>query len=144
MSAPQSHLSLCSEDQCYGLCCSLDLELSPRPNNGQLVLRKVRVDFPLCAWHNYYNNIIMIQISFKIRDCSLLYKSVVLLYLLFILWSHFVYCKGSFPLNTVFRLHRCVFASHVVVMLCKECSFWTAKSIFFQPDLDLIIVFEML
>ncbi|KAG7216244.1 hypothetical protein INR49_029095 [Caranx melampygus] len=35
-----SHLSLCSEDQCYGPCCSLDLELSPRPNNSQLVLRK--------------------------------------------------------------------------------------------------------
>ncbi|XP_034448951.1 caspase recruitment domain-containing protein 10 isoform X2 [Hippoglossus hippoglossus] len=28
-----SHLSLCSEDQCYGPCCSLGLDLSPRINS---------------------------------------------------------------------------------------------------------------
>lgn len=36
-----SHLSLWSEDQCYGPCCSLGLDLSPQPNNN-LVLRKLR------------------------------------------------------------------------------------------------------
>ncbi|KAM8844439.1 caspase recruitment domain-containing protein 10 isoform 2-T3 [Spinachia spinachia] len=33
-----SHLSLCSEDQCYGPCCSLDLR---PPANGRLLLRKM-------------------------------------------------------------------------------------------------------
>ncbi|KAM4634887.1 caspase recruitment domain-containing protein 10 [Polymixia lowei] len=37
-----SHLSLCSEDQCYGPCCSLglDLSLSPQTNGSHLLLRK--------------------------------------------------------------------------------------------------------
>lgn len=37
-----SHLSLWSEDQCYGPCCSLGLDLSPQPsnNNNNLLLRK--------------------------------------------------------------------------------------------------------
>ncbi|XP_022623216.1 caspase recruitment domain-containing protein 10-like [Seriola dumerili] len=35
-----SHLSLCSEDQCYGPCCSLGLDLSPQANSSHLVLRK--------------------------------------------------------------------------------------------------------
>ncbi|KAM6957867.1 caspase recruitment domain-containing protein 10 [Aplochiton taeniatus] len=37
-----SHLSLCSEDQCYGPCCSsgLDLCLSPQPNSTNPLLRK--------------------------------------------------------------------------------------------------------
>ncbi|XP_058509366.1 caspase recruitment domain-containing protein 10 [Solea solea] len=36
-----SHLSLCSEDQCYGPCCSLDLDLSPKANSTRQLLRKV-------------------------------------------------------------------------------------------------------
>ncbi|XP_029365059.1 caspase recruitment domain-containing protein 10 isoform X2 [Echeneis naucrates] len=36
-----SHLSLCSEDQCYGPCCSLGLDLSPRANGSRSVLRKM-------------------------------------------------------------------------------------------------------
>lgn len=39
--SPQSHLSLCSEDQCYGPCCSLDLDLRPQANSNRLLLRKV-------------------------------------------------------------------------------------------------------
>uniref|UniRef100_A0A8C6SV69 Caspase recruitment domain family member 10 n=1 Tax=Neogobius melanostomus TaxID=47308 RepID=A0A8C6SV69_9GOBI len=36
-----SHLSLWSEDQCYGPCCSLGLDLSPQPNNNNnMLLRK--------------------------------------------------------------------------------------------------------
>uniref|UniRef100_UPI003AAB36ED caspase recruitment domain-containing protein 10 n=1 Tax=Centroberyx gerrardi TaxID=166262 RepID=UPI003AAB36ED len=35
-----SHLSLCSEDQCYGPCCSLGLGLSPQMNGTHLLLRK--------------------------------------------------------------------------------------------------------
>ncbi|XP_077358101.1 caspase recruitment domain-containing protein 11 isoform X2 [Festucalex cinctus] len=35
-----SHLSLCSEDQCYGPCCSLDLDLSLPVNGTHLQLRK--------------------------------------------------------------------------------------------------------
>lgn len=35
-----SHLSLCSEDQCFGPCCSLDLDLSPQPIRNHLILRK--------------------------------------------------------------------------------------------------------
>ncbi|XP_037544817.1 caspase recruitment domain-containing protein 11 [Nematolebias whitei] len=35
-----SHLSLCSEDQCYGPCCSPDLDLSPQSNSTYLMLRK--------------------------------------------------------------------------------------------------------
>uniref|UniRef100_A0A7N8XJ96 Caspase recruitment domain-containing protein 10-like n=1 Tax=Mastacembelus armatus TaxID=205130 RepID=A0A7N8XJ96_9TELE len=35
-----SHLSLCSEDQCYGPCCSLGLDLSLGPNSAPLLLRK--------------------------------------------------------------------------------------------------------
>ncbi|XP_035470514.2 caspase recruitment domain-containing protein 10 [Scophthalmus maximus] len=35
-----SHLSLCSEDQCYGPCCSLGLDLSPSANSTQQLLRK--------------------------------------------------------------------------------------------------------
>ncbi|XP_023144470.2 caspase recruitment domain-containing protein 11 [Amphiprion ocellaris] len=35
-----SHLSLCSEDQCFGPCCSLGLDLSPQPNSTHLILRK--------------------------------------------------------------------------------------------------------
>ncbi|XP_017272012.1 caspase recruitment domain-containing protein 10 [Kryptolebias marmoratus] len=35
-----SHLSLCSEDQCFGPCCSVDLDLSPHSNISHLMLRK--------------------------------------------------------------------------------------------------------
>ncbi|XP_035510296.1 caspase recruitment domain-containing protein 10 [Morone saxatilis] len=35
-----SHLSLCSEDQCYGPCCSLGLELRPQASSSRLLLRK--------------------------------------------------------------------------------------------------------
>ncbi|KAM7386441.1 hypothetical protein PAMA_009183 [Pampus argenteus] len=35
-----SHLSLCSEDQCYGPCCSLGLDLSPQAKTTQPLLRK--------------------------------------------------------------------------------------------------------
>ncbi|KAM9346537.1 caspase recruitment domain-containing protein 10 [Symphorus nematophorus] len=35
-----SHLSLCSEDQCYGPCCSLGLDLRPRASSSRLLLRK--------------------------------------------------------------------------------------------------------
>ncbi|KAM3864409.1 caspase recruitment domain-containing protein 10 [Diretmus argenteus] len=35
-----SRLSLCSEDQCYGPCCSLGLDLSPQTNGTHLLLRK--------------------------------------------------------------------------------------------------------
>ncbi|MEQ2251428.1 hypothetical protein ILYODFUR_010850 [Ilyodon furcidens] len=35
-----SDLSLCSEDQCFGPCCSLDLDLSPQASRTNLVLRK--------------------------------------------------------------------------------------------------------
>eukprot|EP00066_Takifugu_rubripes_P012733 XP_011601999.1 PREDICTED: caspase recruitment domain-containing protein 10 isoform X1 [Takifugu rubripes] len=35
-----SHLSLCSEDQCYGPCCSLGLELRPQVNGSRLPLQK--------------------------------------------------------------------------------------------------------
>ncbi|KAK9535492.1 hypothetical protein VZT92_007869 [Zoarces viviparus] len=35
-----SHLSLCSEDQCYGPCCSLGLDLRPQANGSRLLLRK--------------------------------------------------------------------------------------------------------
>ncbi|XP_036943840.1 caspase recruitment domain-containing protein 10 isoform X1 [Acanthopagrus latus] len=35
-----SHLSLCSEDQCYGPCCSLGLDLRPQASNPHLLLRK--------------------------------------------------------------------------------------------------------
>ncbi|XP_061158829.1 caspase recruitment domain-containing protein 11 isoform X1 [Syngnathus typhle] len=35
-----SHLSLCSEDQCYGPCCSVDLDLSLPVNGTHLQLRK--------------------------------------------------------------------------------------------------------
>ncbi|XP_077414869.1 caspase recruitment domain-containing protein 10 isoform X2 [Vanacampus margaritifer] len=35
-----SYLSLCSEDQCYGPCCSLDLDLSLPVNGTHLQLRK--------------------------------------------------------------------------------------------------------
>ncbi|XP_075888337.1 caspase recruitment domain-containing protein 10 isoform X2 [Nelusetta ayraudi] len=35
-----SHLSLCSEDQCYGPCCSLGLELRPQVDNNRMLLRK--------------------------------------------------------------------------------------------------------
>ncbi|KAM9746515.1 caspase recruitment domain-containing protein 10 [Menidia menidia] len=35
-----SHLSLWSEDQCFGPCCSLDLDLSPQPSTSHLVQRK--------------------------------------------------------------------------------------------------------
>uniref|UniRef100_A0A096LXV9 CARD domain-containing protein n=1 Tax=Poecilia formosa TaxID=48698 RepID=A0A096LXV9_POEFO len=41
---PQSHLSLCSEDQCFGPCCSLDLDLSLQP-----VLRKVSAGLTVTA-----------------------------------------------------------------------------------------------
>ncbi|TNN58467.1 Caspase recruitment domain-containing protein 10 [Liparis tanakae] len=37
---PQSHLSLCSEDQCYGPCCSLGLDLRPPANGTRPPLRK--------------------------------------------------------------------------------------------------------
>ncbi|XP_077476186.1 caspase recruitment domain-containing protein 10 isoform X2 [Stigmatopora argus] len=36
-----SYLSLCSEDQCYGPCCSLDLDLNLPVNGTHLQLRKV-------------------------------------------------------------------------------------------------------
>ncbi|CAF91731.1 unnamed protein product, partial [Tetraodon nigroviridis] len=36
----QSHLSLCSEDQCYGPCCSPDLNLKAQVNSSRLLLRK--------------------------------------------------------------------------------------------------------
>ncbi|KAF7220732.1 caspase recruitment domain-containing protein 11 [Nothobranchius furzeri] len=36
-----SHLSLCSEDQCFGPCCSLDLDLSPQFNSAHLMLNKM-------------------------------------------------------------------------------------------------------
>ncbi|XP_073350111.1 caspase recruitment domain-containing protein 10 [Pagrus major] len=35
-----SHLSLCSEDQCYDPCCSLGLDLRPQANSSRLLLRK--------------------------------------------------------------------------------------------------------
>ncbi|XP_039681614.1 LOW QUALITY PROTEIN: caspase recruitment domain-containing protein 10 [Perca fluviatilis] len=35
-----SHLSLCSEDQCYGPCCSLGLDLRPQAGGTRLLLRK--------------------------------------------------------------------------------------------------------
>ncbi|TKS91580.1 Caspase recruitment domain-containing protein 10 CARD-containing MAGUK protein 3 [Collichthys lucidus] len=35
-----SHLSLCSEDQCYGPCCSLGLDVRPQANSTRLLLRK--------------------------------------------------------------------------------------------------------
>ncbi|XP_074511565.1 caspase recruitment domain-containing protein 10 isoform X2 [Sebastes fasciatus] len=35
-----SHLSLCSEDQCYGPCCSLGLDLRPWDNSSRPLLRK--------------------------------------------------------------------------------------------------------
>ncbi|XP_024920068.1 caspase recruitment domain-containing protein 10 isoform X2 [Cynoglossus semilaevis] len=35
-----SHLSLCSEDQCYDPCCSLGLDLSPRASSSQQLLKK--------------------------------------------------------------------------------------------------------
>ncbi|XP_070836737.1 caspase recruitment domain-containing protein 10 [Chaetodon trifascialis] len=35
-----SHLSLCSEDQCYGPCCSVGLDLRPRASSARLLLRK--------------------------------------------------------------------------------------------------------
>ncbi|XP_028268715.1 caspase recruitment domain-containing protein 11 isoform X2 [Parambassis ranga] len=35
-----SHLSLWSEDQCFGPCCSVDLDLSPHSNSTHHVLRK--------------------------------------------------------------------------------------------------------
>ncbi|XP_078126716.1 caspase recruitment domain-containing protein 10 isoform X3 [Sander vitreus] len=35
-----SHLSLCSEDQCYGPCCSLGLDLRPQAGGPRLLLRK--------------------------------------------------------------------------------------------------------
>nr|XP_046271268.1 caspase recruitment domain-containing protein 11 isoform X2 [Scatophagus argus] len=35
-----SHLSLCSEDQCYGPCCSLGLDLRAQANSSRLLLRK--------------------------------------------------------------------------------------------------------
>lgn len=41
ISAPQSHLSLCSEEQCFGPCCSPGLDLSPQPRRTNLLLRKV-------------------------------------------------------------------------------------------------------
>ncbi|XP_038550941.1 caspase recruitment domain-containing protein 11 [Micropterus salmoides] len=37
-----SHLSLCSEDQCYGPCCSIGLDLRPQANSTRLLLRKMR------------------------------------------------------------------------------------------------------
>uniref|UniRef100_UPI0037E872C9 caspase recruitment domain-containing protein 10 n=1 Tax=Semicossyphus pulcher TaxID=241346 RepID=UPI0037E872C9 len=36
-----SHLSLCSEDQCYGPCCSIGLDLRPQANSTRPLLRKV-------------------------------------------------------------------------------------------------------
>ncbi|XP_044036653.1 caspase recruitment domain-containing protein 10 isoform X2 [Siniperca chuatsi] len=36
-----SHLSLCSEDQCYGPCCSLGLDMRPPANSTRLLLRKM-------------------------------------------------------------------------------------------------------
>lgn len=41
LSSPQSHLSLCSEDQCYGPCCSLGPELRPQTSGNRPLLRKV-------------------------------------------------------------------------------------------------------
>ncbi|XP_070779383.1 caspase recruitment domain-containing protein 10 isoform X2 [Enoplosus armatus] len=35
-----SHLSLCNEDQCYGPCCSLGLDLRPQASSTHLLLRK--------------------------------------------------------------------------------------------------------
>ncbi|XP_029944443.1 caspase recruitment domain-containing protein 10 isoform X2 [Salarias fasciatus] len=35
-----SHLSLCSEDQCFGPCCSLGLDLSPQSSSSHQILRK--------------------------------------------------------------------------------------------------------
>ncbi|XP_076608992.1 caspase recruitment domain-containing protein 10 [Chaetodon auriga] len=35
-----SHLSLCSEDQCYGPCCSVGLDLRPWASSARLLLRK--------------------------------------------------------------------------------------------------------
>ncbi|XP_034395595.1 caspase recruitment domain-containing protein 10 [Cyclopterus lumpus] len=35
-----SHLSLCSEDQCYGPCCSLGLDLRPQANGTRPLLQK--------------------------------------------------------------------------------------------------------
>ncbi|XP_019133781.2 caspase recruitment domain-containing protein 10 [Larimichthys crocea] len=35
-----SHLSLCSEDQCYGPCCSLGLDVRPQANSTRPLLRK--------------------------------------------------------------------------------------------------------
>ncbi|KAM6905071.1 caspase recruitment domain-containing protein 11 [Xenentodon cancila] len=35
-----SHLSLCCEDQCFGPCCSDDLDLSPQPNSTHFMIRK--------------------------------------------------------------------------------------------------------
>ncbi|XP_034566840.1 caspase recruitment domain-containing protein 10-like [Notolabrus celidotus] len=35
-----SHLSLCSEDQCYGPCCSLGLDLRPQTGSTRPLLRK--------------------------------------------------------------------------------------------------------
>ncbi|KAM6966639.1 LOW QUALITY PROTEIN: caspase recruitment domain-containing protein 10 [Tautogolabrus adspersus] len=35
-----SHLSLCSEDQCYGPCCSLGLDLRPQTSGSRPLLRK--------------------------------------------------------------------------------------------------------
>ncbi|XP_061566942.1 caspase recruitment domain-containing protein 11 [Cololabis saira] len=35
-----SHLSLCCEDQCFGPCCSEDLDLSPQPHSTHPMLRK--------------------------------------------------------------------------------------------------------
>lgn len=36
-----SHLSLCSEEQCFGPCCSPGLDLSPQPKRTNLLPRKV-------------------------------------------------------------------------------------------------------
>lgn len=58
VSAPQSHLSLCSEDQCYGPCCSLGLDLRPQANSTRLLLRKVRT-----SYHNY---ILLILVTFTV------------------------------------------------------------------------------
>ncbi|XP_013885198.1 caspase recruitment domain-containing protein 11 [Austrofundulus limnaeus] len=35
-----SHLSLCSEDRCFGPCCSLDLDMSPHSSSAYLTLKK--------------------------------------------------------------------------------------------------------
>uniref|UniRef100_A0A3B3V2H9 CARD domain-containing protein n=1 Tax=Poecilia latipinna TaxID=48699 RepID=A0A3B3V2H9_9TELE len=42
---PQSHLSLCSEDQCFGPCCSLDLDL----NSEKEINRLSTFPFPPCV-----------------------------------------------------------------------------------------------